>query len=196
MGTQDLLAHELELQIATLQQTVEDCGQTISQITEAIVACFQGGNKLLLCGNGGSAADAQHVAAEFINRFRFDRQPLPAIALSTDSSILTCIGNDSSFNFVFSRQVEALAQPGDILVGISTSGGSANVLNALDAARSKGAGTVGFTGTRGNEGMGAKCDLCLVVPSTDTARIQEVHEFVWHVICGIVETTMFGSTKA
>jgi D-sedoheptulose 7-phosphate isomerase len=191
MTTNELLIAELEAQTAILQQTVAECGRTVSEIAELIIACFRRGNKVLLCGNGGSAADAQHVAAEFINRFRFDRPALPAIALTTDSSILTCIGNDSSFDFVFSRQVEALAQPGDILVGISTSGSSVNVLNALVAARSKGATTIGFTGTKGSEGMGAKCDLCLVIPSTDTARIQQAHEFAWHVICGTTEERLF-----
>jgi len=195
MTTNDLLNVELENHIATLHQTVLECGTTISEITERFIDCFQRGNKVLLCGNGGSAADAQHVAGEFINRFRFDRPALPAIALTTDSSILTCIGNDSSFDFVFSRQVEALAQKGDILVGISTSGGSINVLNALDAARTKGATTIGFTGEKGRERMGVKCDFCLVVPSTDTARIQEGHEFVWHFICGSVEEKLFRHTS-
>ncbi|MCX6007717.1 MAG: SIS domain-containing protein, partial [Chloroflexi bacterium] len=163
----------------------------IGDIVECICRCFQQGNKLMLCGNGGSAADAQHVAAEFINRFRLDRRALPAIALTTDTSILTCIGNDSSFENIFSRQVEAVAMKGDILVGISTSGRSANVLKALDAARLLGVTTVGFTGTGGQETMGPRCDYCLVVPSMDTARIQESHAFVWHVICGMVERALF-----
>jgi len=187
MTTTSLLNSELEAHITTLQQTGDECGATISEIAERIIACFQRGNKVLLCGNGGSAADAQHVAAEFVNRFRLERGALPAIALTTNSSILTSIGNDSSFDFIFSRQVEALAQPGDILVGISTSGGSVNVLNALDAARIKGVTTIGFTGEKGRESMSARCNLCLVVPTTDTARIQEVHEFVWHVVCRVVE---------
>lgn len=121
----------------------------------------------------------------------FDLTVLPAIALTTDTSILTAVGNDSSFDLVFSRQVEALAVKGDILLGISTSGGSVNVLKALDTARTKGMMTVGFTGEMGRESMGPKCDYCLVVPFTDTARIQECHEFVWHVICGLVEETLF-----
>jgi D-sedoheptulose 7-phosphate isomerase len=182
----ELLSHK-----QVLEETIHQSAQLIDELTNGIIKCFQQGNKLLLCGNGGSAADAQHVAAEFINRFRFDRDALPAIALTTDSSILTCIGNDSAFENIFSRQVEALARKGDILVGISTSGGSANVLKALDAARSRGITTVGFTGEKGRETMGAKCDYCLVISSTDTARIQECHEFVWHVICGTVEQTLF-----
>src|SRR5688500_10998083 len=164
-----------------LEQTVRQSSQLIESLSMLIVKCFQGGNKILLCGNGGSAADAQHVAGEFINRFRFDRGPLPAIALTTDSSILTCIGNDSAFENIFSRQVEALAVKGDILVGISTSGRSLNVLKALDAARLKGATTIGFTGEKGRESMANKCDYCLAIPSADTARIQECQEFVWHV---------------
>ena len=174
-----------------LEQTVRQSSQMIESLSMLIVKCFQGGNKVLLCGNGGSAADAQHIAGEFINRFRFDRGPLPAIALTTDSSVLTCVGNDSSFEYVFSRQVEALANRGDIFVGISTSGSSPNVLRAAEAAKVQGAITVGFTGEKGKDLLGAICDYSLVVPSVDTARIQECHEFVWHVICGFVENKIF-----
>jgi D-sedoheptulose 7-phosphate isomerase len=131
------------------------------------------------------------VAGEFVNRFRYDHAALPAIALTTDTSILTCIGNDSSFDFVFSRQVEAIGRPGDILAAISTSGSSPNVLNAIAAARKGGLLTVGFTGEKGREHMRAQCDLCLVVPCTDTPRVQESHIFVWHVICGVIEQTLF-----
>ena len=171
METRHFLSNELEAHIAAIQQTVTECDTEISKITECIIECFKQGNKILLCGNGGSAADAQHIAAEFINRFRFDRPGLPAIALTTDSSVLTSIGNDSAFENIFSRQVEALGVKGDILVGISTSGHSANVLKALDAARAKGLTTVGFTGEKGRDIMKSKCDHCIVVPSTDTARI-------------------------
>lgn len=192
MTTVNLLAAELEAHTVAIQRTVTECGAEISTITEHMIACFQKGNKLLLCGNGGSAADAQHIAAEFINRFRFDRSALPAIALTTDSSILTCLGNDSAFENIFSRQVEALGAKGDILVGISTSGHSANVLKALEVARTKGLITIGFTGEKGRELMNTKCDYCLVIPSSETARIQECHEFVWHVICNAVEEELFG----
>lgn len=194
MTINELLITELEAHTFVLQRTVAGCREIIAEIAKNIITCFHNGNKVLLCGNGGSAADAQHVAAEFINRFRFDRPALPAIALTTDTSMLTAIGNDSSFDFVFSRQVEALAVKGDILLGISTSGSSANVLKALDVARTKGVVTVGFTGENGRETMGEKCDYCLVIPSADTARIQECHEFVWHVICGVVENQLFGPT--
>jgi len=174
-----------------LVQTVGQSAQLIADMADRIVACFRAGNKLLLCGNGGSAADAQHIAAEFVNRFRLDHAALPAIALTTDTSILTSVGNDSSFDNVFSRQVEALARPGDVVVGISTSGQSASVLRALEAARARGATTLGFTGEKGRQAMGLKCDLCLTVPSADTPRIQECHLFVWHVICGMVEKALF-----
>ena len=192
MNLSNLLSKELESHITAVQQTVAECGAEISVITNRIIDCFKLGNKILLCGNGGSAADAQHVAAEFINRFRFDRPALPAIALTTDSSILTCIGNDSSFKNIFSRQVEALGVKGDILVGISTSGRSANVLKALEAAHNKGLTTIGFTGEKGRGTMNTKCDHCIIVPSDETARIQECHEFIWHVICGAVEDQLFG----
>ncbi len=185
------LVTELKTHQTVLEQTVEQTADVIEQITDAIIRCFRQGNKLLLCGNGGSAADAQHVAGEFVNRFRYDHAALPAIALTTDTSILTCIGNDSAFENIFSRQVEALAKPGDILVGISTSGGSPNILKALDTARALGLTTIAFTGEKGRGKMDPKCDLCLVVPSTDTPRIQESHIFVWHVICGVVEQTIF-----
>jgi D-sedoheptulose 7-phosphate isomerase len=174
-----------------LETTVRQSASLINDVATAIVTCFKKGNKLLLCGNGGSAADAQHVAAEFVNRFRLVRGAMPALALTTDTSIITSVANDSAFEDVFARQVEALAVGGDILVGISTSGGAANVLRALDAARARGVTTVGFTGDKGRRTLATKCDYCLVVPSADTARIQECHGFAWHVICGIVERAMF-----
>jgi len=193
--TNDTLATELRDHVGVLQQTARDHETMIAELVELLCGCFRSGNKVLLCGNGGSAADAQHVAAEFVNRFRSDRGPLPALALTTDSSILTSVGNDSSYEEVFARQVEALAAKGDILVGISTSGRSANVHRALKAARLRGAATVGFTGQRGRDVMGGLCDLCLVVASADTARIQECHEFIFHVVCGMVETQLFQNGK-
>lgn len=185
------LVTELKTHQTVLKKTVEQTADVIEQITDTIIRCFRQGNKLLICGNGGSAADAQHVAGEFVNHFRYDHAALPAIALTTDTSILTCIGNDSAFENIFSRQVEALGKPGDILVGISTSGGSQNILKALDVARALSLTTIAFTGEKGREKMTPKCDLCLVVPSADTPRIQESHIFVWHVICGVVEQTIF-----
>jgi D-sedoheptulose 7-phosphate isomerase len=188
---ESILTTEWRSHQKVMEQTVEQAGEVIGQITDAMIRCFRQGNKLLICGNGGSAADAQHVAGEFINRFRFDHAALPAIALTTDTSVLTCIGNDTDFANVFSRQVEALAKPRDILVGISTSGGSPNILKALEAARMIGAITIAFTGENGSSKMSPISDFCLVVPSADTPRIQESHIFIWHVICAIVEQDLF-----
>jgi D-sedoheptulose 7-phosphate isomerase len=185
------LAEELKTHTGIMEQTVAQCAPVIDEIAERLVDCFRRGNKVMLCGNGGSAADSQHMAAEFVNRFRIDRAALPAIALTVDTSILTAIGNDSSDEFTFSRQVEALSKPGDVLAAISTSGGSPNVLKALEVARSLGVKTVGFTGEKGRLTMAPKCDLCLIVPSADTPRVQEVQEFVWHAICGAVEQALF-----
>jgi D-sedoheptulose 7-phosphate isomerase len=182
---------ELDEHQRVLQKLVEESEDVLSRLADVFVTAFRRGNKLLFCGNGGSAADAQHIAAEFINRFRFDRDPLPAIALTTDSSVLTCIGNDSSFGEVFAKQVKALANEGDVVVGISTSGKSANVLQALEVARAKKAITIGFTGEAGRDRMAAYCDHVLAAPSRDTARIQEVHEFALHGIAALVEKTMF-----
>jgi D-sedoheptulose 7-phosphate isomerase len=182
---------ELRDHVAVIQATAGECSQTITRLIDEFVACFRSGHKLLLCGNGGSAADAQHVAGEFVNRFRIDREALPAIALTTDTSVLTCIGNDSDFERIFSRQVEALANDGDILVGITTSGKSKNVLHALQSARTRGATTVALTGSGGKEALKDLCDFCLAVPSADTARIQEAHEFFWHILCGEVERILF-----
>jgi D-sedoheptulose 7-phosphate isomerase len=185
------LEEELRIHSRLLEQTVRECGPVIAEIAGTLVECFRQGNKLMLCGNGGSAADSQHMAAEFVNRFRMERAALPAIALTVDTSLLTAIGNDSSFEFVFSRQVEALARAGDVLAVISTSGASANILKALQAARAGGVKTIGFTGENGRQTLALHCDLCLVVPSRDTPRVQEVHEFVWHAICGMVEQALF-----
>jgi D-sedoheptulose 7-phosphate isomerase len=182
---------ELKLHQQILEKTVQQSAELINTMAMSMATCFKQGNKILLCGNGGSAADAQHVAGEFVNRFRLNRRALPAIALSTDTSILTAIGNDSAFENIFSRQVEALGRSGDILVGISTSGKSPDVLKAMDAARVNGMLIMGFTGQGGQETMAPKCDYCLAVASADAPRIQECHIFVWHVICGIVERAIF-----
>jgi D-sedoheptulose 7-phosphate isomerase len=185
------LEEELKIHTRIMEQTVKECSQIISEIAGCLVECFRQGGKVMLCGNGGSAADSQHMVAEFVNRFRMDRAALPAIALTVDTSILTSIGNDSSYELTFSRQVEALARPGDILAALSTSGGSPNILKALEVAHARGVKTIGFTGEKGRQTMAPKCDLCLIVPSADTPRVQEVHEFVWHAICGMVEQALF-----
>lgn len=155
-----------------------------------LAACLRNGGKLLLCGNGGSAADAQHWAGELVSRFNYDRPGLAAVALTTDTSILTAIGNDYGYDRVFARQVEALGRRGDMLFALSTSGRSANVLAALQAAREAGLACVGFTG-HAQGPMDALCEICIHVPSDHTPRIQEGHEAVGHAICALVEAELF-----
>ncbi len=186
-GNVTTLAEELAAHVEAVRATVARSSDVIDAIVTKLCDCFEHGGKLLICGNGGSAADAQHLAAEFMNRMRIDRGPWPAIALSTDTSVLTSIANDSAYDDVFARQVEALGRPGDVLIAISTSGGAANILAAIRAGRKGGLVTVGFTGEAGVESMGKESDLLLAVPSRETARIQECHEFVYHVIAGMVE---------
>jgi D-sedoheptulose 7-phosphate isomerase len=181
---------EIEASIDVKRRTIETQAPMIVAIAERVVETFRRGGKLLLCGNGGSAADAQHIAAEFVSRFRRERRGLPAIALTTDTSILTAISNDYGYERVFARQVEALGRPGDMVIGISTSGISASVIAAMRAARNGGMATVGFTGASGGT-LVDHVDLCLCVPSHNTARIQEVHITVAHVVCEIVERTLF-----
>jgi D-sedoheptulose 7-phosphate isomerase len=159
------------------------------------VDALKRGNKLLFAGNGGSAADAQHWAGELVSRFNFDRPGLPAIALTTDTSILTAIGNDYGYDYVFARQVEALGRKGDVLFAISTSGNSKNIVRAIQAARDAGIGVVGFTGQAGGA-MACLCDICLNMPTTETPKIQEGHEFLGHLICGLIEREMFASPVA
>lgn len=158
----------------------------LDAIAGRITRCFRAGGTLYLCGNGGSAADAQHVAAEFVGRFLLERRPLPAVALSCNTSILTAIGNDYDFSQIFARQVRAAVKPGDCVVGISTSGRSANVLEAVRAARELGAVTIGFTGASGTD-LAALCDDCFRAPSVHTPRIQECHLVAWHLVCEAVE---------
>lgn len=165
----------------------------VLSISWAIAEAFKKGNKVLLFGNGGSAADAQHLAAEFINRFLIDRKPLPAIALHTDTSIVTSISNDFSFSDVFSKQIKALGTPGDVAWGISTSGNSQNVIEGLIVAKEKGLITVGFTGSGGGT-MKEYCDFILAVDSDHTPRIQEVHILIGHIICQIVEDFLFAGS--
>lgn len=158
----------------------------LNLVSYHLVDAFINNRKLLICGNGGSAADSQHIAAEMVGRFSHNRRPLPAISLTTDTSSLTCIANDFSFEDVFSRQVEAIGLAGDILLAISTSGDSFNVLKAVDIAKSKGMLTVGLLGKDGGI-IGGHVDLKIIVPSNSTARIQEAHIFLAHVLCGQVE---------
>jgi D-sedoheptulose 7-phosphate isomerase len=167
---------------------------TVLSITEKIVESIRSGGKVLIAGNGGSAADAQHFAAELVNRFLMERHPLPAIALTTDSSILTSISNDYSFEQVFSRQVEALGKEGDVLMAISTSGTSPNILKALERANAQSMVTVGITGANCSR-MAPFCDICLGVPDSSTPRIQEVHNLAFHVICEILEIRLFSHER-
>jgi D-sedoheptulose 7-phosphate isomerase len=164
---------------------------TIADLSRLLIDALRAGKKLVLFGNGGSAADAQHVAAELVNRFQMDRKPLPAIALTTDTSILTSVGNDLAFDELFSRQVRALVQRGDVAVGISTSGNSSNVINGIIAAKEKGAVTVGFTGRSGGR-LKDLVDTCCHVSSESTARIQEAQITIWHALCEVIEREMFG----
>jgi D-sedoheptulose 7-phosphate isomerase len=167
----------------------EKTAKLISNTANSIVESVRSGNKLMICGNGGSAADAQHMAGEFLCRFYKDREPLPAIALTTDVSVLTSISNDYSYDDVFSRQVKALGKSGDILLGISTSGASKNVLNAFMIAREKGIKTVLLTGNTEKE-IAQFSDIVIKTPSTDTPRIQEMHLIIEHIICEIVENEL------
>jgi len=162
----------------------------ICQAVEACVTALRNGGKILFAGNGGSAADAQHWAGELVSRFYYDRPGLPALALTTDSSILTAIGNDYGYDYVFARQVEALGQAGDVLVAISTSGRSKNILRAVDAALERGITVIGFTGASGGD-LVAKSSLCFRIPSDETPRIQEGHEFIGHLLCGLIEQEIF-----
>jgi D-sedoheptulose 7-phosphate isomerase len=168
---------------------------TLERIARVMSEALQSGGKILWCGNGGSAADSQHLAAELVGRFRRERQGLHSIALSTNTSILTAIGNDYGYDYVFSRQVEAIANRGDVLVGISTSGNSRNVLAALDVARSMGVVTVGLTGAGGGKMAGA-VDYLVEIPSNDTARIQEGHILAGHLLCDWVEIDCVNSTES
>lgn len=158
----------------------------IEIVAEKIKSALANGNKVMFCGNGGSAADSQHLAAEFVGRFQKERKGLPAIALTTDTSILTAIGNDYGYEYVFSRQIEALAKSGDILVGISTSGNSKNVVNAIEVAKSLGVYTVGMTAIGGGK-MAEICDQCITVPAKVTARAQEMHILIGHILCELID---------
>ena len=160
--------------------------ETIAAIAEAIASSLQQGGTVYLCGNGGSAADAQHIAGEFVGRFRRERKALPAVAFTTDTSVLTCIANDYNYEKVFSRQAEALVRKGDILWAFSTSGTSANVIAAAQVAKEKGAGVIAFTG-RNSSRLESMADICFCADSESTARSQEIHQLAYHIICDLVE---------
>jgi len=165
--------------------------QSIENAAKAIIKVYQNKGKVLLCGNGGSAADAQHIAAEFSGRFYFDRKPLYAEALHTNTSFLTAVANDYSYDDVYARMIAASGNKGDILMALSTSGNSANILKAIESGKNKGMFIIGFTGKSGGK-MKNQCDCLLNVPSSDTPRIQEAHITIAHIICEFVEKTLFG----
>ena len=186
------IAARLEENIRVQQAIAGSKLGEIEEMVELILTSYRNGGKVILCGNGGSAADAQHLAAELVGRFKLERRALPAIALNTNTSILTALGNDYGYETVFSRQVEALANEKDIIIGLSTSGNSPNVLKAIEAAKAKGAMTIGLTG--GNGGSLAKMtDLAIVVPSDNTPRIQEAHITIGHIVCELVERALAGA---
>jgi D-sedoheptulose 7-phosphate isomerase len=177
-----------------VQQELLKQTDLIQSIVDKIVVAFGTGNKLLICGNGGSAADAQHIAAEFVGKFLHERHSLPAMALNTNTSTITAIANDYSYDRIFARQVEAFAQSGDIFVAISTSGNSRNVVKATLVARQRGCLTIGFTGKNGGR-LQEYADICLCVPSSSTPRIQESHITIWHIICELVELAFVNDRK-
>ena len=181
-----VIEKELESHREVLERTVEGLQHFIYSAGVIVTEALERGNKVLLCGNGGSAADAQHIAAELTGRFKIERMPLPGIALTTDTSALTAIGNDYGFDQVFSRQVAALAKEGDVVIGISTSGNSLNVIYALETAKEMGCKAIGLTGKGGGK-MNDVCDLNIIVPSDDTARIQEMHILIGHILCQLVD---------
>ena len=164
----------------------------IEEVAKRCVALYKTGRKTILAGNGGSAADAQHIAAELVGRYGFDRASLPSLALTTDTSNLTAIGNDYGYEFIFSRQLEGMGQEGDIFIGISTSGNSKNILNAFESAKKKGIFSVALCGRDGGE-MAKMADIALVVPSDATPRIQESHILIGHILCDIIEREIFGN---
>jgi D-sedoheptulose 7-phosphate isomerase len=185
----DIILNILEAGIRAKRHCIENCMNDIIKATDMLVSCFASGNKVLIFGNGGSAADAQHLAAEFVNRFQIERPPLAAIALTTDTSILTSISNDYQFDDIFSKQIEALGRKGDIAWGFSTSGNSLNVIKAMATAKKKGISTIGMTGQGGKLVSGA--DLVFMVDSNTTARIQETHITLGHIICDLLERKLY-----
>lgn len=186
------IADIIQASIAVKQQVLQDKNllHCIDQIATLMVNCLKQGHRIYFCGNGGSAADAQHLAAEFSGRFYTDREALPAEALHCNTSYLTAVANDYSYDVVYSRLIRGIGQKGDVLAGLSTSGNSANILKAFETAREKGIHTVGFTGATGGQ-MKALSDFLINVPSTDTPRIQESHILVGHIICQLVEERYF-----
>lgn len=188
------IVREIQESIAVKEKLAGEAPELIADAAQMIITSMQSGGKLIVFGNGGSAADAQHFSAELVGRYRQDRKALPAIALTTDSSALTSIGNDYGFDTVFSRQLEAIGKPGDVALAISTSGNSPNVLGAVSLARKMGIATIALTGNSGGK-LRSHVDLCLAVPSDSTPRIQESHSLIIHILSGIVENAMSGESR-
>ena len=188
----DQIISIIKSSIDTKQQVLENelLLQTINSCIHKIVIAFKNGNKVLFCGNGGSAADAQHLAAEFSGRFYIDRKALPAEALHCNTSYLTAVANDYSFDVIYSRLIDGIGQHGDILIGLSTSGNSKNIIKAFETAKEKGMVTIGFTGMSGGQ-LKSVSDYLINVPSADTPRIQETHILIGHIICQLVEEKMY-----
>ena len=183
------IAKEFTSHFETIQAVIGSMEEPLANVSQLAVETLKRGNKILLCGNGGSASDAQHIAAELTGRYKSERRGLPGIALTTDTSALTAISNDYGYGRVFDRQVEALANEGDLLIGISTSGNSANVISALKTAKELGCTTIGFSGRDGGK-MNEVCDVNLVVPSDNTPRIQEMHILFGHTLCQIIDNEL------
>ncbi len=181
-----VIKKEIEAHQLVVNQVINSLHEQISEVSKLCVDTLKQGNKILICGNGGSAADAQHFAAELIGRYKTERKGLPAIALTTDTSALTAIGNDYGYDRVFDRQLESLANKGDLVIGISTSGNSENVIKALSLAKKIECKTIGLTGKTGRA-MNEVSDINVVIPSNDTARIQEMHILIIHIICQIID---------
>jgi len=184
-----VIYQEFQAHLETIIRVIEHMQDDLQKASSLVVDTLKNGNKILLCGNGGSAADAQHIAAELTGRYKSERRGLPGIALTTDTSALTAIGNDYGYDRIFDRQFEALANEGDLLIGISTSGNSKNIISALKLAKEMNCKTIGFSGRDGGI-MNDTCDINLIVPSDDTPRIQEIHILLGHTICQIVDDNL------
>ena len=187
----DVIKSEFESHLETIQNVIQTMEQPLQEASQLAIDALKKGNKIILFGNGGSAADAQHIAAELTGRYKIERRGLPGIALTTDTSALTAIGNDYGYDRVFDRQVESLAQKGDVLIGISTSGNSQNVINAFKIGQEIGCKIIGLTGRDGGA-MNEYCDVNLIVPSNDTPRIQEMHILFGHTICQLIDNAFKG----
>ena len=184
---EDIIKSQFDQNIELHKASKEALASGVSQVAKLIIGAYKKGNKLLLCGNGGSAADAQHIAAELVGRFKKERRGLAAIALTTDTSIMTALANDYWYDLLFARQVEALGEKDDVLIGISTSGNSLNIIRAVETANFKGLKTIGFLGSDGGK-LKDLVEIPLIVPHKDSSRIQEIHILMGHIICHLIES--------